>query len=62
VNLVGCSFGVTQRPIITWSENAMIYFLQYDFGLAINVGVFFAKQNIEHLPSGTLFNMQTLSP
>jgi len=50
VNLVGCSFGVTQRPIITWSENAMIYFLQYDFGLAINVGVFSAKQNIEHLP------------
>jgi hypothetical protein len=30
----------------------MLYILQYDFGLATNV--FFAKQNIEHLPWGDI--------
>jgi hypothetical protein len=40
----------------------MICLLRYDFGLAINGGLFFAKQNIDQLPWGDIIHMQTLSP
>jgi hypothetical protein len=41
----------------------MIYFLQYDFGLATNVGVFVLQsKTLSICLGGTLFNMQTLSP